>query len=222
MIQYIKNEKEELAGFVAWDSSIGAIVVSFRGTVQSITDWAHNLAFTKTNPFDKYPDVGLHHGFWDSWQNLATPVLAAIQTIQQSHAGAKVVVTGHSLGGAAAVIYAKDFAGGAEVRTYGAPATTDSVGSCSSALTGRRYLHHKDAVGGSVFGAMNGFDHDVKDTFYYHDNSRRRRWKAWQRRRRANNGWHSTSDCRQKSESHLNVGEVIDQHGPPGAYEGLL
>jgi predicted lipase len=108
MIQYVSNEKQVLAGFVAWDPSINAIVVSFRGTVGSITDWVHNLAYTKTYPFDQLPDVGVHHGFWNSWQYLATPTLAAINTIQQSHGGARVVLTGHSLGAAIAADAALD------------------------------------------------------------------------------------------------------------------
>lgn len=101
-IQYIENTKQLLAGFVAWDSSSKAILVSFRGTVQSITDWVHNLAYTKTFPFDQHPEVGLHHGFWNSWQYLKDPAMAAIASIQQSHAGNNVVLTGHSLGAAIA------------------------------------------------------------------------------------------------------------------------
>merc|ERR1711907_13802 len=121
---------EVLAGFVAWDSSIGAIVVSFRGTVQSITDWAHNLAFTKTSPFDQHPDVGVHHGFWNAWQYLAEPVLAAIQSIQQSHSGANVVLTGHSLGAAIAADAALDLRLNHGLKTsvvnFGSPRAGDS------------------------------------------------------------------------------------------------
>lgn len=130
MVQYISNEKEVLAGFVAWDSSIKAIVVSFRGTVQSITDWVHNLAFTKTNPFSQLPDVGVHHGFWDSWQALSSPVLAAIQNIQKTHSGAKVVLTGHSLGAAIAADAALDMAVNhglsVSVVNFGSPRPGDS------------------------------------------------------------------------------------------------
>jgi predicted lipase len=130
MIQYVVNEKEVLAGFVAWDSTISSIVVSFRGTVQTVTDWVHNLAYTKTKPFTQYPDAGVHHGFWNSWQYLATPTLAAIQTIQASHPNAPIVLTGHSLGAAIAADASLDLALNHGLQTsvvnFGSPRAGDS------------------------------------------------------------------------------------------------
>lgn len=129
-IQYIENQQRVLAVFVAWDSSINAIVVSFRGTVSSITDWVNNLAYTKTYPFDQHPDVGVHHGFWNNWQYLKTPVLAAVKSIQQSHPGDTVVLTGHSLGAAMAADAALDLSINDGLRTsvvnFGSPRAGNS------------------------------------------------------------------------------------------------
>jgi predicted lipase len=171
-IQYVLNEQQVLAGFVAWDSSIGAIVVSFRGTVQSITDWVHNLGALKINPLAQYPNVGMHHGFWWSWQYLKEPVLAAIQSLLQSHAGAEVVLTGHSLGAAIASDAALDLRLNHGLKTssvnFGSPRAGDSA---YSALLRQevpnlwRVTHAKDLVPHAVLEDL-GFYHAATEVFF--------------------------------------------------------
>jgi len=108
MVQYVNNEDLDLAAFVAWDSTLGAIVVSFRGTVQTISNWVNNLEFTKTKPFSQFPNAGVHHGFWDAYQGLKGGVMSAIENIQKAHATSTLVITGHSLGAAMATDCAMD------------------------------------------------------------------------------------------------------------------
>jgi hypothetical protein len=171
-IEYILNEQQKLAGFVAWDESIGAIVVSFRGTVQSITDWIHNLGALRINPLAQYPDVGVHHGFWWSWQYLKAPVLEAIQTLHQSHAGAEVVLTGHSLGAAIASDAALDLRLNHGLKTssvnFGSPRAGDAD---FSALMKQvvpnfwRVTHAKDVVPHAVPNNL-GFHHAATEVFF--------------------------------------------------------
>jgi hypothetical protein len=96
---YIDHAAEALAAFVAWDSVENAVVVAFRGTIEtSITDWVHNLAYTKSHPLSKYPDAGVHHGWWNSWLTLEADTVEAIKNIASAHNTKSVLVTGHSMG----------------------------------------------------------------------------------------------------------------------------
>merc|ERR1719453_2738775 len=109
MITHINHYLEVLAGFVAYDSTQDAIIVSFRGTVStSIIDWINNLDYKKTYPWSQYPDAGVHGGFNDAWNNLKSDVLSAINNIRGTHSTRNVQVTGHSLGASIAINAALD------------------------------------------------------------------------------------------------------------------
>lgn len=152
MIQYVNNEAEVLAAFAAWDSTLEAIVVSFRGTVQSITDWVHNFGYIKINPLSQFPNAGLHHGFWNSWQVLSPDVLAAIATIRKQHNTNKLMLTGHSLGAALAADAALDLmlnhGFDASVLNFGSPRLGDEgAHEAMQQLTSFwRVTHAKDLV----------------------------------------------------------------------------
>lgn len=106
---FILHSSDVLQGFVAWDSVSNAVVVSFRGTVEtSIKDWVDNIAILKTYPFSKYPSAGVHLGWWNAWKSLKDDFVAAIQKIASAHNANKVVVTGHSMGASLATLAAMD------------------------------------------------------------------------------------------------------------------
>ena len=63
-------------------------------------------------------------GFWNSWLEARDGVLAALQTTAAAYPSSKVVVVGHSLGGALAALAAADLkkrGTPADLYTYGAP-----------------------------------------------------------------------------------------------------
>lgn len=67
-------------------------------------------------------------------------------------------ITGHSLGGAAAVVYKQTSSAGGRVVTFGAPKTS-RYGGCKS--LGTRIFHEKDPVASNGLGIMGAFSHDV-------------------------------------------------------------
>lgn len=104
--------------FVAWDAD--SVLVAFRGT-ESIGDWLVDLNVTpEARPYGR-----VHEGFYEAWNAVRTRLDAALT---QAGADAKQLwLTGHSLGGALAVIMAAELVGQRAVTglyTYGQPKAT--------------------------------------------------------------------------------------------------
>lgn len=112
----------DVTGYVAIDNTRSLTVIAFRGS-KSVRNFVADADFPVT-PTDICPSCTAHAGFWNSWLEARSGVMAALKTAAASHPDNRVIVVGHSLGGAIA-----DFAA-AEVRksgvtadlyTYGAP-----------------------------------------------------------------------------------------------------
>jgi predicted lipase len=115
-------------GLVAWNAATATALVAIRGT-STINDWLADIDAVAV-PFRSYPAAGLvHMGFQLVYEHIRD----SIQTIlAASCAGAtRVIVTGHSLGGALAILCAMDLKGNAIVRpvpelhTFAGPRTGD-------------------------------------------------------------------------------------------------
>jgi hypothetical protein len=111
-----------VTGFVATDTTNKLIVLSFRGS-RSVRNWLTNLNFPIA-PTTICATCSSSIGFWQSWLEAQTNVLAAIKTAQVQYPDYKVIATGHSLGGAlaslaAAVLRAQGTT--VDLYTYGAP-----------------------------------------------------------------------------------------------------
>jgi hypothetical protein len=121
--------QSDFQAFVAFSQPENAVVVSFRGSIQDIQNWATNLDYFKTNPFQAYPDAGVHEGFYNAWLALRDPVLSAVTSLSSTHGTKTLYATGHSLGGALAVHAAFDLATNsgfdATLFSYGQPRTGD-------------------------------------------------------------------------------------------------
>ncbi|RMZ74436.1 lipase class 3 [Pyrenophora seminiperda CCB06] len=122
LTEFENSIKSDVTGFVATDTTNKLIVVSFRGS-KSIRNWITNLQF----PIIKTPicpDCDASIGFWTSWLEAQTNVLAAVATAQKQFPDFKVVATGHSLGGALATLGAGVMRSQnitVDLYTYGAP-----------------------------------------------------------------------------------------------------
>ena len=110
-------ERANTECFVAGDSNIA--LVAFRGTEKKLCDWMIDLNAVGTNrPYGR-----VHRGFWFAFESVARLLEDEISKLGTS----KLVLTGHSLGGALALVAAAEWlhAGKYEIQsmyTYGQPA----------------------------------------------------------------------------------------------------
>lgn len=95
-----------MTGFVAADFTNNLTIVSFRGSA-SIRSWISDLVFPRV-PVDICSGCTAHQGFWTAWVEARGTVLKAIKTVAARNPEFRIVITGHSLGGAIASLAAAE------------------------------------------------------------------------------------------------------------------
>ncbi|KAK6117320.1 hypothetical protein DH2020_048911 [Rehmannia glutinosa] len=130
VIELIVDVKRCLQGFVGVATDLNATVIAFRGTQErSIQNWVEDL-YWKQLDID-YPGVDgamVHHGFYTAYHNtsLRPGVLNAVQKAKEIYGNIKIIVTGHSMGGAMAAFCGLDLRlslgeKNVQVMTFGQP-----------------------------------------------------------------------------------------------------
>ena len=117
-------QRKEPFGFVARQRTSRVVFVTFRGT-QSLEDWLSNLTFYQI-PHDAGAEWGqVETGFNLLYQQCTVSV---VQGVKAAGAAPRVIVTGHSLGGALATLATADLTINgiaAEMYSMAAPRTGD-------------------------------------------------------------------------------------------------
>jgi len=128
--------------------SHGNVCLAFRGT-NSLRNWKLNLRAGVSEP-------GVHGGFWSAWRRLETQVRAWLASLPQK--SGKLTVTGHSLGGAIAILAAFGLHEEYEIErvvTFGSPRLAkprfaDMYAQAGLSGVTRRYIHATDLVSSIV------------------------------------------------------------------------
>lgn len=124
-----------------------SIVVAFRGS-SSVRDWLTNAQFGMEDLFWATDDhcARVHRGFLEAFESVNVAVLAAVRELLQKFPSAEIYITGHSLGGALAMLAAYEFRRLklplAEVVTFGAPRVGNKAfaAAYNSAPVGQTFL----------------------------------------------------------------------------------
>lgn len=127
-VSYIVYNLTQAPGYIGYNPSRNAIIVSFRGS-QNIQNWIENFNFEKV-PYVYCLKCEIHSGFYADYLAVAGQISAKVQNILNKHPNAKIVATGHSLGGAIAMITAMELRRifyniEVEIHTFGAPRIGD-------------------------------------------------------------------------------------------------
>lgn len=125
----IKNQKgffsssANIQGYAGYFVKENAILVAFRGSVD-IKNWVYNIDTAQTG-YPACSGCAVHNGFYSAYKGVAPLVRTEVDRLVALYRTAKLVVTGHSLGGAMAVLAAldmKEIYGKIDyVYTYGQP-----------------------------------------------------------------------------------------------------
>ena len=97
-------------------------MLAFRGS-QSVRNFVTDAKFPAV-PVDICSGCTASQGFWESWKEARPGVMTALKTAASSHPNNRVIVTGHSLGGAIANFAAAEMRNSGtivDLYTYGAP-----------------------------------------------------------------------------------------------------
>ncbi|KAF7375566.1 Lipase-3 domain-containing protein [Mycena sanguinolenta] len=133
------NHISDVLGFIARDDDRKELVVALRGSA-SITDAmldANILLVPFLTPgVSLPPKARVHAGFLAAWNTVALQITATLAAQRQLHSGHRLVVAGHSMGGALATIAAVSLLqlfpaspvmDQTRIYSYGAPRTGNEV-----------------------------------------------------------------------------------------------
>lgn len=159
-----------IQGFTAYLVNQNAIILSFRGSAD-IKNWIANLDTVSVT----YPGCAgcrVHQGFNFAYEGAGNLVRSAVQNLQALHRGVPVIITGHSLGGAMAVLATLDLKhlGIAikEVYTFGQPRVGDANFAAYLQKSTPEFYHvinYADIVPHLPPGAF-GFQHGGHEVWY--------------------------------------------------------
>lgn len=105
-VKVFSNSIGGIQGFTGYSQTLNAVIVCFRGS-NNIQNWLINLSTTRST-YSACSGCSVHTGFLDGYNLVASAVRAAVNTLRAKYRTAKLMVTGHSLGGALAILAAAD------------------------------------------------------------------------------------------------------------------
>lgn len=94
-------------GFIAVDETNRLIVLSFRGS-RSSANWSHNWQMRRVDT-DLCSKCHAHGGYWRAWVEIRDTVKPQVLQLMETYPDFRFAITGHSFGGALAILAAGDF-----------------------------------------------------------------------------------------------------------------
>ncbi|KAJ1945466.1 hypothetical protein FBU59_002297 [Linderina macrospora] len=161
-------------GFVAHRSSSKEIIVSFRGSTV-LMDWIQDFSFLPVAWPKSIEGSKVHNGFLSGYTSAADGIKKTLQDLTAKYPDYKIVVTGHSLGGAVATVATTDllishpeWKSKMELYTYGEPRVGNPVFAnwlSSQNIPIFRVVNRGDMVP-QVPTRWMGFEHHTQEVWY--------------------------------------------------------
>lgn len=104
----IVNSERSVFGYAAYNIKEDMIILAFRGTNGADLDnWITGIRYAKT-PYPGVPKADVHRGFYEAYRLIQDKVRSTMAELIGYHNTSRILITGHSLGGALAVHAAVD------------------------------------------------------------------------------------------------------------------
>eukprot|EP00462_Mataza_sp_D1_P009813 CAMPEP_0175154326 /NCGR_PEP_ID=MMETSP0087-20121206/20269_1 /TAXON_ID=136419 /ORGANISM="Unknown Unknown, Strain D1" /LENGTH=280 /DNA_ID=CAMNT_0016441181 /DNA_START=32 /DNA_END=874 /DNA_ORIENTATION=- len=176
-VKVFTDSKTEGQAFVGSSVAENSIVIAFRGSC-NLPNWITNLNYTKKSEYPKCSGCEVHGGFYAAWLALQDGIVADVLARKKAMPGARIFVTGHSLGAALAVLAAAELHYSHSlsieaVYTFGEPRTGNSAFASfynQGTHISWRVTHNRDPVPHVPLHIM-GFQHIATEVFYNEDSS---------------------------------------------------
>ncbi|CAO3637459.1 unnamed protein product [Mucor hiemalis] len=147
--------KYDIAGFILRSDSQKTIYLVFRGS-SSLENWVVNLSYGKTS-YTPVSGTQVHKGFYNGYAEAATYFFTQLQVQHVAYPSYTIAVTGHSLGGAQALLAGMDLyqristlnTSNLKIYTVGCPRVGDSNFAYyveGTGITVSRSIHNRDIV----------------------------------------------------------------------------
>lgn len=121
------SDKYHLYGYTGYSPKLKAIVIAIRGTVLSFKNFKADLDYYQI-PYEKYTSAKVHRSFYHGFKAIEATLLQNMAAITKKYPNVPIYITGHSLGGALAVLAGAELVSSyniTAVYTYGEPRVGD-------------------------------------------------------------------------------------------------
>jgi predicted lipase len=105
-VKAFTNSTGDIQGFTGYSPTSKAIILSFRGS-SNIQNWIINLSINQV-AYSRCTNCKVHNGFFTGYNIVKSTVVSQIQALKALYRSAYIHATGHSLGGALAVLAVPD------------------------------------------------------------------------------------------------------------------
>ena len=157
-MKLVSNPWLNTFAFTGYSTNENQIVVSFRGTNgKDYKNWITN-AVVQMLEYENVPGAMVHRGFKGAYDFISKSIRQNVKDLIKDHPTAKILVTGHSLGGSLALLGAVDLKrelgsikNQIQIYTFGAPRVgniefADYVSHLFADVNYIRVTHYDDAI----------------------------------------------------------------------------
>lgn len=170
---WVGKGKNGATGFVAADKTNKKIYLSMRGSV-SLSNWAADVKYFMTDCANelKIANAKCEVGFYGFWKESMDHAVSGIRRAVAENPGYRIVVTGHSLGAAAAVFaatYLRTKYPDVTLYTYGQPRAGNMALSVAVSTQGKNYriTHTNDIVPQLPWESIKSFCFGKCENYYH-------------------------------------------------------